>query len=121
MAISQKLLDVLVGYRYPLGDEKQLQHHLEQKLIEHDLSYQREVLLMNQFDEPCGLIDFLIDGVGVELKVKGQKMATYRQIVRYCESSAIKQIVLLTNRTMGLPQLINGKPCTVISLGMAHL
>lgn len=67
------------------------------------------------------IIDFFIKGVGIEVKIKGSRQEIYRQCVRYCGFEEIQCLVLVTNRAMGFPKEINGKPTYVINLGLAWL
>ncbi|CAM4113728.1 hypothetical protein VRRI112168_14965 [Vreelandella rituensis] len=71
------------------------------------------------------IIDFLIapEGarIGVELKLKAQRKAIYRQLCRYAEHEEIHALVLLSGTAMTLPETINGKPAYVFSMGTAWL
>lgn len=63
------------------------------------------------------IIDFMVGPIGVEVKIKGQRRAIYRQCERYCEHACVGSLVLATNVAMGMPETINGKPVFVASLG----
>jgi hypothetical protein len=65
--------------------------------------------------------DFFMDGIAVEVKIKGSKKNIYRQLERYAGFDLVKEIILVTNRTLGLPEKINGKPCYMFKLGTAWL
>lgn len=45
----------------------------------------------------------------------------YKQCERYANFDQVKQLVLITNRSMGFPETINNKPCYVINIGRAWL
>lgn len=67
------------------------------------------------------IIDFFVDGIGIEVKIKGGRKEIFRQCQRYCDFEEIKAFVLVTNRATGFPKEINGKPCYVVNLGMGWL
>lgn len=56
------------------------------------------------------IIDFYLNGIGIEVKIKGSPKSIYRQLERYSNSEKINVLVLLTSKTLGLPQQINNKP-----------
>lgn len=60
-------------------------------------------------------------GIAIEVKIKGQKKAIYRQCERYCKFDQVKYLILCTNKSLGFPPEINGKPCYYIHLGKAWL
>lgn len=105
------------GARWPLSNEKLLQSEIETQLQERGVEFEREVRL---FDGD--IIDFVLDGsIGVEVKIKGSKLAIYRQVERYCLHDRVQSLVLVTNVATGLPQFINGKPTFIASLGKGWL
>lgn len=67
--------------------------------------------------------DFLVDGgIVVEVKLKGaSKMGVYRQLARYAGHVRVRAIVLATNTSMGLPELIEGKPTFYVHLARAWM
>ena len=67
------------------------------------------------------IIDFLIDDIGIEVKIKGGKREIFRQCTRYCEFERVKTLILVTNISMGFPPTINGKDCYLFKLGQAWL
>lgn len=113
--IITQIHSALSGKKLPLQDEKALQSEIFAILYK-TLNVKREYRL----DEK-NVLDFFIENVGIEVKIKGQKMAIYRQCKRYCDFDEIKSLVLITNRAIGFPRDINGKPCYVINLGIAWL
>lgn len=109
----------LAGRRFTLSSEKQTQAEVFEVLREKfGEETQREVRLA-----PGDVIDFLLRGIGVEVKLKSGMSATeiYRQLERYAKHEAVHALVLLTNRAMGLPCQIGGKPAFYVSLGGAWL
>jgi hypothetical protein len=103
-------------YRLNTYNEKELQEQLD-NLILNKLGFQREYKLDNK-----SIIDFYHDkGIGIEVKVKGQYMSIYRQCKRYCKNDKIKYLILISAKTMGLPNEIEGKPAFVVTLGTSWL
>ncbi len=47
---------------------------------------------------PRSIIDFLVGGVGIEVKMAGSTPAVTRQILRYLESPRIEALLLVTTR-----------------------
>jgi hypothetical protein len=107
-----KIMSIVSSYNYASNNEKELQLLIYNSLIKHNINVEREYNLA-----PYGNIDFFYNGIGFELKIKGQKKAIYRQCRDYCEHEDIKSLVLLTVATsMGLPEEINNKKCYVFSI-----
>ena len=67
---------------------------------------------------PADRLDFLVDGIAVELKVNGTADALERQVTRYMAHDEVTAVVVVTSRARhrGLPPLINGKPVLVVFL-----
>jgi hypothetical protein len=113
----QTLLTIIKTARLDLSDEKRTQNDVSQLLSERQIPHEREVRLT-----PADIVDFLVENIAVEIKLKGQrKKDIYRQLCRYAKSDRVKHIVLATNITMGLPEYIDGKPVYFIALGRAWL
>ena len=114
-----RFFKVMKVYRFPLGTEAELQDHVESVLKLEKIEYKREFRLDSK-NRP----DFMIDDYAVELKIgstRAQAMSIYRQCERYARFDQVKGIVLITNRAMGFPPEINGKPAYCFSLGAAWL
>jgi hypothetical protein len=105
-------ISILSAKKLPLQNEKLLQIEIARILP----SFIPEYPLNGS-----GVIDFFLSGVGIEVKITGNRKDIYRQCKRYCDSFEIKSLILVTNRAMGLPSQINGKPCYVVNLGKAWL
>lgn len=62
-------------------------------------------------------IDFLAEGVGIEVK-KGRpdRNALARQITRYLASAEVEAVVVVTQRAVPLPDEIAGKRVRLVSL-----
>ena len=115
---TAEVVATLIGTgRYELGSEKSTQTGIEQQLRAHLPEVRREHRLA-----PGDVVDFFVDGVAVEVKLKrNQPASILRQLERYARHDAVQAIVLVTNRAMGLPPEINGKPAYYVSLGRAWL
>ncbi len=110
------VLKILYSHRFPLVQEKETQKAIEEKFTENNIEYSRE----HRLDDK-NIPDFLIDGIAIEVKIKGNAKQIYRQCERYCKFDAVKKLILVTNRSMGFPTDINGKPCYFINLGKSWL
>ena len=102
--------------RFPLEVEKETQAAIEQKFKDNGIEYSREHKL-----DQNNIPDFFIDGIAIEIKIKGNAKSIYKQCERYCQFEEVKSLILVTNRSMGFPKEINGKPCYFINLGKAWL
>ncbi len=111
-------MTILSGKRFPVADEKETQVQIAALLMDctEITSYSKEKKL-----DAKNIIDFFIEGIGVEVKIKGSKKAIYRQCVRYCEFPEITSLVLVTSVSIGFPSEINGKPCYVLNMSKAWL
>lgn len=112
----QSILFHLRRKRFELQNEKSLQLQMFDFLKPIFPEIQREFIL-----DKKNTIDFLLFGIGMEVKIKGSKMSIYKQCERYCKFEEIKSLILITNRSMGFPESINGKDCYVLNLGRAWL
>lgn len=102
--------------RFPLNDEKRLQDLMLEQFASAGFPAEAEVRLNAQ-----DIVDFMIGGVAVEVKIKGARRAIYGQCERYCQHERVTSLVLATNISMGMPEEIHGKPIYIVNLGMAWL
>lgn len=117
MITSVEIIKLLSDHRFDVHDEKRTQEQVEKALAFRKIAFHREYKL----DEK-NIPDFLVEGgIAIELKIKGSKKAIYRQCERYCQFDQVKELILVTNRSMGFPQEINGKSCYVLNIGRAWL
>ena len=116
--VSRHFVGILSTKRLPLHDEKQLQNQIESILLEAagKENMQREYRL-----DAHNIVDFFINGIGIEIKLKAPKRSIFKQCERYCKFDSIKNLILVTNTAMGFPAEINGKSCFVVNLGKAWL
>ncbi len=107
-----EIADCLRHARFNFNSEAELQSGV-QRFLSAKYTVQAEVEL-SRMDR----IDFLIGGIGIELKVDGSRADVIRQLHRYAQSDRIEALILVTSRTRhnDMPETINGKPLRVISL-----
>lgn len=111
-ATTEQIVRLIQSHRFDLSDEKRMQAQLANVLSEKEIVFSREHRLSSK-DIP----DFLVDGVVIECKLKGQrKMDIFKQLKRYAEHDEVKALVLVTNVSMGLPGEIDGKPAYYATL-----
>lgn len=113
---SETIYKTLSSVRLPLENEKVLQEHIARVLSSSKINFLREHRLDSR-----NIIDFLVSGIGIEVKISGGKKSIYNQCVRYCDFESVKELILITNKSMGFPSEINNKPCFVLNLGKAWL
>jgi len=111
-----KLYNLISKCKFSLESEEELKLQIAEILKEHNFNFKKEFTLDSK-----NRLDFFIEGLAVEVKIKGSAMSIYRQCVRYCNFDEVKGLFLLTNKSMGFPPEINQKPCYVINLGKSWL
>jgi hypothetical protein len=102
--------------RFPLNREKALQAAMADEFARNNIEARREVNLGGG-----DIIDFMVGDVGIEVKIKGSKLAIHRQVSRYCAHDRVVSLLLVTNVAIGLPQEINGKKVYIASLAKAWI
>lgn len=112
---------LLASGRFDLTTEKAAQvdiHGLLIAMLPPGFDVEREARL-SAGDIP----DFLIAGqVVVEIKIsRSSNVDTLRQLVRYAAHDKVRSLILASNRAVGVPREINGKPARFVSLGRAWL
>ena len=105
-------LRVLERNRYSLNTEKQLQSEIMTSFMQERMKVSREYRLDNN-----NIVDFYVNGTAIEVKIKGSARDIYKQLERYAEFESVTELILVTNKAMGLPPTIKGKPCYYVSLG----
>lgn len=113
---SNDLIKILSSERIPVQNEKETQSAIEKILLEKFVPYAKEYKL----DEK-NIPDFFITGIAVEVKIKGNARKIYKQCERYCQFEQVSELLLITNRSMGFPEDINGIPCYVFNISKAWL
>lgn len=102
--------------QFSLVNEKRLQGQIEDELTALGVPFERELDLGGG-----DVIDFMFGDVGMEVKIKGRRRTIYEQCVRYCKHDRVRELVLATNASMGMPAIVEGKPVSVIYIGRAWL
>jgi hypothetical protein len=112
-ATSADVAAALQRRRFRFDDEKELQASISCVLTMDGIAHEREVTLA-----PGDIIDFLADGVGVEVKIKGSLGDVTRQLLRYAQSDRVRELVLVSTlmRLGNQPSTMNGKPLVFVSL-----
>ena len=105
----------LAGKRFPLENE-----NATQAAIFDVLRAQFGAAVEREAPAPGGRVDFRVDHIGVEVKIKGQRAAIERQVARYL-TGPFDGLLLVTSRAIGLPGIISGKPGRVFNMGAAWL
>lgn len=118
MGALEYILQILRSGRFDYTTEAELQAAIEGWLEGHGLVFEREHILGPE-DRPDFF--FIETGIALECKVKGSRMAIYRQLERYAQHCVVRGIILVTGRAMTCPPEINGKPVRVHSIGEAWL
>jgi hypothetical protein len=116
VSLAKELCEHLDKVRFSLDREKALQASMYGYLLPDFPTIEREVSLGDG-----DIIDFVVDNVGIEVKIKGAKRAIFRQLERYAAHDRIQALVFSTNVAMGMPQDVGGKPIFLHNLGKAWL
>lgn len=115
---AAKVARLIERSKFPLTNEKDVQAAIEIVLSLSNIAFKREYRLTER-DIPDF---FLRGGIVIEVKMRGQqKMGIYRQLERYAEHPSVSVLILATNIAMGLPEVIDGKPTLMASLGKGWL
>lgn len=115
--VALSIINALRGHRFDLSLEARTQGDIETALLPVFPDLLREHRL-NAQDRP----DFMIRGIAIEVKLRGaQPRAVLRQLARYADDDRVLGVILATNRAMGLPAAIGGKPAYLFPLGRAWL
>ena len=111
-----RLLNLLSAYKFSLGSEVVLQKQIADALTKAGIPFEREYRLSAR-----DRVDFFSEGAAIEIKIKGQAKAIYKQCERYAKHDCVESIILITNKSMGLPSEINKKPAYMFRLGRSWL
>lgn len=111
------IVRMLQRYKIRTDNEFEVQQQVEQIFKSNGVDYKREFRL-----SPKDRIDFLVDSIGIEIKVHGwSAKKIYDQIERYSKYDLIRLIVLLTSQACHFPNKINEKQIVIINLGRSWL
>jgi hypothetical protein len=115
--LISRMIQIMHASQIDLSNEMVTQARVAQILSEAGFSFAKEFRFNGE-----DIVDFLVDGrIAVEIKIKGNRKAIYRQLERYSKHERVTSVVLLTAISMGLPMDINGKPAYVGSLSRGWL
>ena len=91
----EDIAQVLRSNDFSYADERDLHTGIAVALARAGaMSIQREVTIAG------GRIDFVVDGVGIEVKIKGSKAQVRRQLDRYAKGGDVDALLLVTTRSM---------------------
>lgn len=108
----RKIKSLLRAARFAATDEATIQEALAQLFTQHGVVFKREVVL-----GPRMRIDFLIEGLGIEVKVSGSRFEVLRQLKRYADTERIKALLLVTTCARHtVPATLSRKPVEVVRL-----
>lgn len=113
---SAEIIRLIKTNRLSLANEKALQREFAAVLSDAGIEFLREHRLGSR-----DIIDFMIGGMGIEMKLRAPRLSIYRQCERYCGYDEVQSLVLATNTAMGMPSTVAGKPVFVVYLGTAWL
>lgn len=93
--------------------EYDLQRDVATALAAQNISFQKEYQL-----GPGNRVDFLIDGIVVEIKKgKPNRQRVLEQIQRYAHFECVGAVVLVVQTSLQMPiEMVNEKPCKIIGL-----
>lgn len=113
---AKQLAAVLLRKRFTLATEKDVQAEIAQVLHATVPEHRREVILDDK-----NTIDFMVGTIGIEVKIKGNKSAIFKQLQRYAEFDEITELIFVTSKTVGIPPTINNKSIYVVNMSKAWL
>lgn len=116
MTTIQEVIQLLSKYQFSLDTEEALKIQMAEVLTANGVPFIKEHFL-DKKNKP----DFLIFDFAIECKISGSAKSIYRQCLRYCEFPAVKGLVLITNKALGFPEELNGKPAYVVNTGKSWL
>lgn len=114
--MADEVLEALRAMRPPFAlYEADIHHLVGERLSECGLNCQHEVTIA----KGCR-IDYLVEGVGVEIKKgKPNASALLLQLRRYAQSERIESLIVISWQSVRLPGKVDGKP--VYSLTLSQL
>lgn len=110
--------------QFELGNEKATQEGIWELLFIKQTQFPGLAVRREHRLAPGDIVDLFIPAIGTAIEVKLKRnrgAAILRQLERYAAHDAVQALILVTNRAMGLPQSLNGKPVYYVSLGRAWL
>lgn len=116
--MHQQIIELLRRARFNLSTEALLKREMAHLMAKH-----LGIILAEEYSlDPKNRLDFFLSGIAIEVKInKGSAKSIYKQCERYCQFPEVQILILVTNRAMGFPPELNGKPCYIVSLGKGWL
>jgi hypothetical protein len=113
MATLREVEGAVLSVRIPaVPAEGELHSIIMNAFLTHNLPARHEVSLGRG-----RRIDFLVGGVGVEIKKgKPNARALFAQLSRYAESPLVTELLCLVEKSVFLPTTCGGKPLKTLSL-----
>ena len=113
---GHEVVTLLSGYKFNFANEAELQKSIATVLHAKGWDFSREHRF-NAYDRP----DFYFgeSGLVIEVKIKDAATKVFRQLQRYAEHEFVKEMVLVTTRSLQaaqMPAQLNGKPLLVLVL-----
>lgn len=90
---TDDLINIFRCWKLPCSTENRLQAAIEEMLVAVGIPFEREKRIAK------GVIDFLVEGIGVECKISGTYQEVMEQVARYCYCDEINEILLVTSCT----------------------
>lgn len=102
------IIKIISAAKLPVTDEKELQLEIEKLFVKNGIPVDREF----RIDEK-NIPDFFIDGIAIEIKIKGNAKKIYKQCERYCGLESVRNLIfrikLLAQRYLENKKTINSK------------
>ncbi len=113
MTAQERVRQAVESLRAPVVlAEYDLHLEVSRALSGHGISFSHEAALA-----PRCRIDFLAEGVGVEIKRgRPNRTSLLRQLRRYAASPQVDSLLVVCERGLPLPEALGGKPCACVSL-----
>ena len=107
------LKKLLGNQAYTITEERLIQDKIEQVLTDSKIKHLREAQLTES-----DRIDFLVDTIGIEVKLKTPITQVTRQLHRYAQSGLISELLLVTTspQLQSVVREFNNKPIHVLLL-----
>ena len=109
--MNAREIDALIQrHRFRFVDEEELQDSLVLLFENSAIKFEREVRLWEG-----DRLDFLVDGIAIEVKIQGQKTSLIQQLLRYARHDRVHELLVVTSkrRLCDLPASLGAKPVHV--------
>lgn len=119
MKRAADVVSLLKRYRFNFTNEDELHRGIADVFTKNGVTFVHEKILSKK-----DRIDFLIGGVGIEIKVKGSPSAVARQVIDYLKYDEISEIILVTSRGMAaeyLREVVSEKKITILDISGTRL